>query len=188
MTDTVSRKLAKARGLKFYFTGKPCSKGHVAERYVSGGPCVECARSSVKDAQVAAKWRNENKSSIAERMCTWRAENKDRLSDQKKVYYRENKEIFYANNAKRRARKLNATALWDLELTALVELEAFDIACQRHKVTGFGWDVDHMLPLRGKDISGLHVWNNLQVIPSTLNSYKKNRMVFTEPGEWLGYV
>ena len=34
---------AKAKGLDRYFTGKPCIHGHVAERYVNGGDCVECA-------------------------------------------------------------------------------------------------------------------------------------------------
>lgn len=188
MKSTISRKLAKSNGLKFYFTGKPCSRGHVADRYVSGGTCVECAAKVVKNAERTRKWREENKASISERMDAWRIENKDRLSAQKRVYYRENKKIFFANNARRRARKLSATVLWDLELTDFVEMEAFDLACKRNKVTGIEWDVDHMLPLHGVEVSGLHVWNNLQVIPSKLNNRKKNKMIATNPGEWLGYV
>jgi hypothetical protein len=47
----ITRAEAKARGLKRYFTGKPCgSRGHVAERYISGA-CVTC---------VCAHKRNEN--------------------------------------------------------------------------------------------------------------------------------
>lgn len=38
----ISRKDAKAKGLKHYFTGKPCPKGHVSERFVSKYNCVEC--------------------------------------------------------------------------------------------------------------------------------------------------
>lgn len=30
----------------FYFTGKPCKHGHVANRYAAGGACVECSRLS----------------------------------------------------------------------------------------------------------------------------------------------
>lgn len=38
----VSRRTAEARGLKRYFTGKPCKRGHLAERYTSNGKCVAC--------------------------------------------------------------------------------------------------------------------------------------------------
>jgi hypothetical protein len=38
----ISRIEAKAQGLKRYFTGKPCKRGHVAERYVSTPTCVVC--------------------------------------------------------------------------------------------------------------------------------------------------
>lgn len=38
----ISRAEAKARGLKRYFTGIPCSRGHVSERRVSNVSCVTC--------------------------------------------------------------------------------------------------------------------------------------------------
>jgi hypothetical protein len=41
--ETISRAEAKAKGLKRYFTGKPCKHGHVAERYIAGR-CIECYR------------------------------------------------------------------------------------------------------------------------------------------------
>jgi len=40
--DKVSRKQAKAQGLKRYATGKPCINGHIAERLVSNGSCCQC--------------------------------------------------------------------------------------------------------------------------------------------------
>jgi len=40
--ELVTIKQAKETGAKRYFTGKPCSKGHVSERMVSGRKCVEC--------------------------------------------------------------------------------------------------------------------------------------------------
>ena len=40
----ISRSEAKAKGLKRFFTGKPCKHGHVAERYVGSSGCVECQR------------------------------------------------------------------------------------------------------------------------------------------------
>lgn len=40
----ITRKQALDQGLTFYFTGKPCKHGHIAERYVSTWWCVECQR------------------------------------------------------------------------------------------------------------------------------------------------
>ena len=35
--------LTIAKGLKRYFTGNPCKHGHISERFLSGGECIECA-------------------------------------------------------------------------------------------------------------------------------------------------
>lgn len=40
----VSRRIAKQRRLKYYFTGKPCLRGHVAKRYTSTAQCAECKK------------------------------------------------------------------------------------------------------------------------------------------------
>ena len=44
------REEARRQGLKRYFTGKPCKHGHVCERIVSDGSCVECRRTSYAPA------------------------------------------------------------------------------------------------------------------------------------------
>ena len=38
----IDRRTAHTRGFKRFFTGKPCRRGHVSERYVSNAACVEC--------------------------------------------------------------------------------------------------------------------------------------------------
>jgi hypothetical protein len=47
---------ANASGETFYFTGKPCRRGHVANRLASSGTCVDCA----------AQWKRDNKSRVKE--------------------------------------------------------------------------------------------------------------------------
>ena len=40
----VPRRLAMRAWIRFYFTGKPCKHGHIAERYTLTGQCAECVR------------------------------------------------------------------------------------------------------------------------------------------------
>ena len=50
----ISSAEAKAKGLRFYFTGKPCKHGHVAERQVANATCVECERARYRLKKSAA--------------------------------------------------------------------------------------------------------------------------------------
>ena len=49
----ISRAEARALGLKRYFTGEPCKRGHVAERGVSCPGCMECIRGRMRERRAA---------------------------------------------------------------------------------------------------------------------------------------
>lgn len=81
-------------------------------------------------------------------------------------------EKIIAKNARRRASKSQAVPSWRNDFFIG---EAYALARLRSKVMGYRWAVDHLVPLRHPLVCGLHVENNLQVIPAMANSLKGNR-------------
>lgn len=76
---------------------------------------------------------------------------------------------FHAN--KRRAAKLQRTPPW-VDWDAVARL--YDQAQRLSEQTGIPHHVDHIIPLQGKRVSGLHVQGNLQILTATENSKKRN--------------
>ena len=48
MTDIITKQQAIAAGLKYYFTGKPCKHGHIAEKSTNGSNCKVCQQQYVE--------------------------------------------------------------------------------------------------------------------------------------------
>ena len=48
LMEKISRETALQLGLKRYFTGDPCMRGHICERLATSTACVECARLTEK--------------------------------------------------------------------------------------------------------------------------------------------
>lgn len=97
-------------------------------------------------------------------------------------YSEKHKDDILCKNAERRQRAKQATPTWDKEFTNFVFSEARALTKSREQITGFKWHIDHIIPLKGKLVSGLHVWNNLQVIPAKQNLSKCNILKETS---WL---
>jgi hypothetical protein len=135
-----------------------------------------------------AKWEQNNIDSRREYFASWHQENSERRAFNEKFRRKQNPEKFRKWHAAYRARKLKATPLWFGELDDLVMTEAYDLISLREVATGFSWNVDHMFPLKGKNVCGLHIWNNVQVIPETVNKSKSNRMIFNYSLEWLNGI
>jgi len=92
--------------------------------------------------------------------------------EQKRAWSATNPERGATYAAKRRAAKLLATPAW--AEVFFIE-EAYRLAALRSRVTGMPWEVDHIVPLVSESVCGLHVIDNLRVIPKTLNRSKSNR-------------
>lgn len=126
-------------------------------------------------------WKYENKEKVSEYMENWYKENKDSVLEYRKQnkdrtaeYYRNNRSRYNAHAAKRRASKLNSTPSWltdrELELINQMYLDAKYLESKN----GIKYHVDHIVPLQGENVCGLHVPWNLQVITAEENLIKSN--------------
>jgi hypothetical protein len=71
-------------------------------------------------------------------------------------------------------KKINATPKWLTE-RHLYEMQCiYKVAAQLTAHGSEKWHVDHIIPIRGKDVCGLHVPWNLQVLPAKINMQKGN--------------
>ena len=184
----MTRDEARAAGLKRYQPTKPCTHGHVSERYVGNNYCVECS------AQRAAKYAKEHKNEAKTRAARWREANPERHRqnsrnavarnpqanrdkarawadanhEKVKARYKKNPAPFKHNAAKRRVRQKQA----QLPLTDEQQQWMKEIYEQCPE----GYEVDHIYPLRGENSRGLHVPWNLQYLPTDVNRKKRNKL------------
>lgn len=105
-------------------------------------------------------------------MAEWRARNADKIKEYQRMYRQKTKAERCAAQMERHARKLSATPPWaDRDaVKGMYEL------CGLFRATGLDLHVDHIFPLQGKTVCGLHVAENMQLLTRWENSRKKNRM------------
>lgn len=101
----------------------------------------------------------------------------DKYKEIKKQYRNNNKGTINHHTAKRRAAILKATPPW-LTVEHWEEIkELYQIAKDLQWLSEDELEVDHIIPLQGKNICGLHVPWNLQVIPRKANQRKGNKLL-----------
>lgn len=121
-------------------------------------------------AKALSYYRNNREHCI-----TRHAEYKLATSEQQKEYRRLTRAQIRARVVKYRAALEERTPMWLTE-TDFKVIEALYI--EREKVqaeTGIDHHVDHIIPLRGETVSGLHVPANLRIIPAVENLAKGNK-------------
>lgn len=170
----ISRAEAKIQGLKHYFTGKPCKRGHVAERRARNGMCAECNREQSRNFRAEPEFREREREHDRKYQRKRREdpEFREYRREYDREYVKNNRALSNANRAKRKAAKLRRTPAWaDLDLIEVFYATAREMT----EATGIPHEVDHVVPLRGKNVSGLHVATNLQILTKSENCSKGNK-------------
>jgi hypothetical protein len=98
----------------------------------------------------------------------WHERNPDYLSN----FYKANKERYVAARARRRAAQDSATPAWLTAIDKAMIQEMYDVSEARYIQTGIKHHVDHIVPINGKNVAGMHVPWNLQVITAHENLSK----------------
>jgi len=96
-------------------------------------------------------------------------------AERKKAYRSTHKHLTNANASKRRAALLQRIPIWQTEFDELKIQCIYSVAAMLSRVNNEPWTVDHVIPLQGKIVSGLHVPSNLQVMRARENESKRNK-------------
>ena len=164
MITPTSRKEARALGEQYYYTGKPCPLGHNGLRNITNAGCKTCVEN-------ATPYPNHNIN-----VARYKAKNKEKIKEQGKLYQGRT-EVKAIRTARQRYRETlkhrSATLIESLDLKD--EIHAIYLECQRiTQSTGIQHHVDHIVPLNGKSVTGLHVPWNLQILTAVDNIRKSN--------------
>lgn len=161
-------------GEKIYFTGEPCNLGFVAGRTVSENKC-QCEAHLTRRKESMRRRYQKNRSHRIGEAAKWAKQNQEKKREAARKWAKENADNVHLHTHKRRAMKAKALPKWFSDFDKLAFTEAYKLAKQRSIETGIPWEVDHIVPLFGKKVCGLHVSENIQVIPRRLNRMKSNK-------------
>jgi len=132
------------------------------------GVCKVCLKLAAK------RQRAENPERSREITKAYRTRHREKELERYTKYNKDHPEVRAAHSAKRRAYHKNATPAW------LTNEQKQDMTCMYalakkfEKLCNVEYHVDHIVPLAGKDICGLHVPWNLQILEASLNFSKGN--------------
>jgi len=162
---------------------KACTSEHMEKKYQENPEKLRAK---------TAKWRKENPDVYKAYMDAYHLENREALNEYRrqlrlrnlererekdKRYLKNNRAKVYAKNARRRAAETQATPAWLTAIQKAQIYEFYEIALARTLQTGISCDVDHIVPLRGKHVRGLHVPWNLQILTEEENARKYNKLL-----------
>ena len=149
---------------------KVCAAAYV-RKYMADKPELAKANHKAfleKNPGYREAYRKANRKHIKEYNKQW----VDNNPEYHKNYLTDNLDKHSEIQLKRRNAIKERTPCWHNELHEMFFKEALDLRDLRRNTTGQDWEIDHIIPLQGKYVSGLHIPENIQVILATHNAQK----------------
>jgi 5-methylcytosine-specific restriction endonuclease McrA len=192
----ISRHEAKAVGLRHYFTGKPCRRGHVDRRRVNDKTCIACDRARVRPDNAArcrarylaqraeyiaaAKAYTEaNRAKVRERRRKHREANKERLYAETSAWAKTFPEKRRAGERNREAQERGASGKHTFaDIQDIGRMQGWQCANPLCRIpVGDGYHVDHIVPIA---LGGSNGRRNIQLLCAPCNQSKHA----LDPIEW----
>ena len=132
--------------------------------------CKLCSKEKNK------QWKLANKDKTAQYDKLWQQSNKDKKAQNYKNWQINNRVKVNRYNSARRALEIHATPSW-LTKEQHQQIDSFYwLAKLQEELTDTKYHVDHIVPLKGKTVCGLHVPWNLQILAAKDNLSKSNKV------------
>lgn len=175
----VCKGCSEERGLDDFYSDKRAKDGKQSR-------CKDCHKAFYKtDRGKAVKKKSycptkrserylEDKDSVLAKSRQYYRENKEARLASGKKHYQSNKHLYNSYVRQRQARIISATIALTQEQKEQIK-EFYWLAKDLQAVSGEVYHVDHIVPLKGENICGLHVPWNLQILPADINLSKGNR-------------
>lgn len=157
-------------------TCKTCQETKALSLFAAHKQCKSGYENVCKSCKVikVSEWQKANKDRKNKNNAKWRLLNPEKSKQSTANWEKNNKGHRNALTRARQAAKLQRTPAWLTEFDLLKIKCLYQVAAMRTRESGRSWHVDHIVPLQGKTVSGLHVPSNLQVIEGSENSRKSN--------------
>lgn len=163
------------------YIGKPCKRGHTL-RYVKGKGCVECITNWTRlryknnpkaDNLKSSKWSKANPIKNSAKAIKW-----VKLHPEKKrVQRRKYRQRHIGKHYRKKKAILQAAPKW-LSKHQWQEIENIYVRAKGWtQMVGILYEVDHIVPINGKEVCGLHVPWNLQILTGDENRKKSNLLL-----------
>lgn len=120
---------------------------------------------------------HENSEKIKKDQKRYREKNKEKIRAAQQAYRDRDRAGWNARGSASRAERIKRVVPWS---DPAKTKEIYDTAIEVSRITGMPWEVDHVMPMQGSGVSGLHHQDNLMIVPKYDNRSKGAKF---EPGD-----